>query len=285
MARALRIEYDGALYHITSRGNKKENIFLTDADRVLFLKILGEVCNRCRWICYSYCLMSNHYHLLIETPEGNISKGMRLLNGVYTQQFNRFHARVGHVFQGRFKGILVEKESYLLELCRYIVLNPVRAKMTLTASDWIWSSYQATICAVPSPEWLASNHILALFSTEVLSAIKKFQDFVALGSSSESPWHGLKNQIYLGSSHFVIEMQSKIDLKQNLNNFPKPQYSAQRHSLEYFEEQSSNRDEGIIMAYNSGGFSMSEIGTYFGLHYSRVSRIIKNHCLEKARNA
>jgi putative transposase len=91
MARSLRIEYNGALYHITSRGNKKENIFLSDADRVLFLTILSEVCNRCRWVCYSYCLMSNHYHLLIETPEGNISKGMRPLNGMYTQQFNRLH--------------------------------------------------------------------------------------------------------------------------------------------------------------------------------------------------
>ena len=285
MARSLRIEYNGALYHITSRGNKKENIFLSDADRVLFLTILDEVCNRCHWICYSYCLMSNHYHLLIETPEGNISKGMRLLNGMYTQQFNRLHSRVGHVFQGRFKGILVEKENYLLELSRYIVLNPVRANMVATASDWIWSSYRATICETKSPTWLASNHILALFSTEVLSAIKKFQNFVALGILSESPWHSLKNQIYLGSDHFVKDMQSKINPQKNLNNFPKPQYLVQPHSLQHFEQQSINRDEGIIMAYNSGGFSMAEIGKHFSLHYSRVSRIIKKNRLEKIKNS
>lgn len=285
MARSLRIEYNGALYHITSRGNKKENIFLSDADRILFLTILGEVCSRYRWICYSYCLMSNHYHLLIETPEGNISKGMRLLNGMYTQQFNRLHSRVGHVFQGRFKGILVEKERYLLELSRYIVLNPVRAKMVATASDWIWSSYGATICDVQSPNWLASNHILALFSADVLSAIKQFQNFVTLEILNESPWGNLKNQIYLGSDYFVKDMQAKIDPKQNLNNFPKSQYLVQSHTLQYFELQSINRDEGIIMAYNSGGYTMAEIGNHFGLHYSRVSRIIKNHRLDKIRNS
>ncbi len=229
--------------------------------------------------------MSNHYHLLIETPEGNISKGMRLLNGMYTQQFNRLHSRVGHVFQGRFKGILVEKENYLLELSRYIVLNPVRAKMVATASDWIWSSYRSTICEVQSPNWLASNHILALFSTDVLNAIKEFQNFVTHGILSDSPWPRLKNQIYLGSDHFVQDMQSKIDPKQNLTNFPKHQYLVQPYSLQYFEQQSINRDECIIMAYNSGGFSMAEIGNHFGLHYSRVSRILKNNRLEKIRNS
>lgn len=280
MARSLRIEYSGALYHITSRGNKKENIFLSDADRVLFLTILDEVCKRCCWICYSYCLMSNHYHLLIETPEGNISKGMRLLNSMYTQKFNRLHLRIGHVFQGRFKGILVEKENYLLELSRYIVLNPVRAKMVATASDWIWSSYRATICEVEGPNWLSSNHILTLFSTDVPSAIKKFQEFVTLGILSESPWCRLKNQIYMGSDDFVKNMQAKIDQKQNLSNFPKSQYSVQPHSLQYYEQQSINRNECIIMAYGSGGYSMAEIGNHFGLHYSRVSRIIKNHRLK-----
>jgi putative transposase len=276
MARSLRIEYTGALYHITSRGNKKEDIFLSDGDRVLFLGVLDEVCKRYRWICYSYCLMSNHYHLLIETPEGNISKGMRLLNGVYTQRFNRVHSRVGHVFQGRFKGILVEKEDYLLELCRYIVLNPVRAHIVATVSDWKWSSYRATICEERSPNWLSSNYILTLFSNDVLIAIKKFQEYVALGSLNGTPWDRLKHQIYLGSDDFVKVMQAKIDSKKNLNNFPKPQYLEQSLSLQYYEQQAINRDECIVMAYNSGGFSMAEIGNYFGLHYSRISRIVKN---------
>lgn len=279
MARSLRIEYNGALYHITSRGNKQENIFLTDTDRSLFLAILGEVCARCRWICYSYCLMGNHYHLLIETPEGNISKGMRLLNGIYTQRFNRLHLKVGHVFQGRFKGILVEKESYLLELCRYIVLNPVRANMVATASDWKWSSYRAAICEEQSPNWLSSNNILALFSNDIPSAVKKFQEYVAQGSLNGSPWRRLKHQIYLGSDNFIKDMQAKIEPEQNLVNFPKTQYLTQPLSLKQYEEQTTNRDDCIATAYNSGLFSMREIGNYFGLHYSRVSRIVKSRRL------
>ncbi|MEQ5837697.1 transposase [Marinobacter sp. NFXS9] len=127
MARPLRLEFAGALYHVTSRGNRREMIYESDDDRRAWLSILDEVCETFNWVCHAYCLMGNHYHLLIETPEGNLSKGMRQLNGVYTQVFNRHHGRVGHVFQGRYKAILVEKDSYLLELCRYIVA-PAKVK-------------------------------------------------------------------------------------------------------------------------------------------------------------
>ena len=119
MARPLRIEYDGALYHVTSRGNDRKAIFKDDSDRELFLNTLARVTERFHWICHGYCLMNNHYHLVIETPDGNLSKGMRQLNGVYTQAFNKRHRRVGHIFQGRFKGILVLKDSHFLEVCRY----------------------------------------------------------------------------------------------------------------------------------------------------------------------
>ena len=126
MTRPLRLEYAGALYHLTARGNAQAAIYLEDSDRHLFLELLGKEVKQQRWVCYAYCLMDNHYHLLIETPEANLVSGMRRLNGVYTQAFNRRHQRVGHVFQGRYKSILVDKDSYLQELCRYIVLNPVR---------------------------------------------------------------------------------------------------------------------------------------------------------------
>jgi REP element-mobilizing transposase RayT len=134
MARPLRLEFAGALYHVTARGNERRSIFLGDADgdRAAFLGILGETCDRFNWICHAYCLMTNHYHLLLETPDANLSKGMRQLNGVYTQYVNRAHGRVGHLFEGRFKAILVERERYLLELARYVVLNPVRAGMVGT---------------------------------------------------------------------------------------------------------------------------------------------------------
>jgi putative transposase len=128
MARPLRLEFAGAIYHLTSRGNARQKVFFSDADRELFLSTLAGVVSRYGWFCHAYCLMANHYHLLIETPKANLSIGMRQLNGIYTQSFNRRHNRVGHLFQGRFKAIVVERESHLLELCRYIVLNPRRVK-------------------------------------------------------------------------------------------------------------------------------------------------------------
>jgi len=127
MARPLRIEFSGALYHITSRGDRREDIFEDDDDRETFLRVLGHVAINCHWLCHCYCPMSNHYHLVIETLEGNFSKGMRQLNGVYTRASNRRHRRSSHVFQGRYKSLLVEKEAYFLELSRYVVLNPLIA--------------------------------------------------------------------------------------------------------------------------------------------------------------
>ncbi len=129
MARPLRIEFAGALCHLTARGDRREGIYEDEKDRERFLGILGKVVERWRWLCYGYCLMDNHYHLVVETPEGNLSKGMRQLNGVYTRTYNRGHRQVGHLFQGRYKAILVDAEAYLLELTRDVVLNPVRAGM------------------------------------------------------------------------------------------------------------------------------------------------------------
>src|SRR3990167_5084236 len=151
MARPIRIEYPGALYHITSRGNEQKSIYVNDSDRRYFIALLEQTLKRFNWICYSYCLMDNHYHLLIETVDPTLSKGMRYLNGVYTQRMNREYSRVGHLLQGRFKAIIVEKESYLLELCRYIVLNPVRAKLVKMPEEYPWSSYRAMIGVVPHP--------------------------------------------------------------------------------------------------------------------------------------
>ena len=145
MSRPLRLEFAGALYHVTSRGNERKPIFRNESDFSTFIEVLNDVCDRYNWVIHAYCLMTNHYHLLIETPDANLSKGMRQLNGVYTQRFNRNYQRVGHLFQGRYKSILVVKDSYLLELCRYIVLNPVRANgMVDHPSEWQWSSSHGT---------------------------------------------------------------------------------------------------------------------------------------------
>jgi putative transposase len=160
MARPLRIELAGGLHHVTSRGDRREAIYLDDQDRAEWLGVFGEVCDRFNWRCHAYCEMTNHYHLVVETPQANLSKGMRQLNGVYTQRFNRRHGLAGHLFQGRFKAILVERDAYLLELARYVVLNPVRAGMVSEVSAWQWSSYRAMVGLASSPPWLETDWVL-----------------------------------------------------------------------------------------------------------------------------
>ena len=151
MSRPLRLEFSGALYHVTSRGNERKAVYLEENDFEIFLNLLNTVCSRYNWVIHAYCLMDNHYHLLVETPDANLSKGMRQLNGVFTQSINRKHGRVGHLFQGRYKAILVDKDAYLLALCRYIILNPVRAKMVNTPDEWLWSSWHCMVGKEPSP--------------------------------------------------------------------------------------------------------------------------------------
>src|SRR6266542_306538 len=160
MARPLRLEHPGAVWHVTSRGNERREIFCDDHDRPDFLRQLAGVVTEFTWRLHAYVLMGNHYHLLFETPVPNLSQGIRQLNGIYTQRFNRRHARVGHLLQGRFKSILVEKERHLLELVRYIVLNPVRAGVTRTAAEWRWSNYRATAGLTSPPQWLDVNWTL-----------------------------------------------------------------------------------------------------------------------------
>ena len=275
MSRPLRIEFPGAYYHVTSRGDGRENIYLDDIDRQQFLEVLSEVIERFNWICHAYCLMDNHYHLLIETPEGNLSMGMRQLNGVFTQRFNRRHKRVGHVFQGRYKAILVQEGAYLLELCRYIVLNPVRAQMVEIPNDWHWSSYLGTAGINPPPNWLSIKPLLGAFSTDNKQAVLAYRRFVTQGVDMESPWSELRNQIYLGDDAFVEAMQSRIAEDADLKEIPAQQTQRMALPLEAYLEAASNRNEAIWQAYRDGGRSMAQIADHFGLHYSSISKIIK----------
>ncbi len=274
MARPLRLEFAGALYHVTSRGDGREDIFLDDEDRRQFLAVLGEACERFNWVVHAYCLMSNHYHLLVETPDGNLSKGMRQLNGVYTQRFNRTHERVGHVFQGRYKAILVQQDSYLLELARYVVLNPARARMVRSANEWPWSSYRATAGMTEGQPWLCTEWILSAFSRQKHRAIERYRKFVAEGRNQPSPWAQLKNQVFLGDDAFVERMQAQLDTAKDLREIPARQRRPLAKTLHHYAGSEGTRDNAIVAAYASGGYSMKEIGDYFALHYSYVSKII-----------
>lgn len=275
MSRPLRIEFAGALYHVTSRGDRREDIYLDDADREQFLEVFAEVCDRHRWVCHAYCLMSNHYHLLVETREPTLGKGMRQLNGVFTQRFNRRHHRVGHVFQGRYKAILVDKDSYLLALARYIVLNPVRAAMVRSARDWPWSSYRATVGFAPVPAWLSVDGLLSAFGRRRGPAREAYRRFVSEGRDQPSPWRDLKQQVYLGDEAFVEDMQARVKADASLDGIPSAQRRPPALSLERYERDHADRDEAIVAAYASGGYSMKAIGEHFGLHHSMISRIVR----------
>jgi REP-associated tyrosine transposase len=211
MARPIRLEFPGAVYHVTARGDRQEPIFEDDGDRVAFLELLAREVGQQGWLLYAFCLMDNHYHLVLETPEPNLVRGMRRLNGVYTQAFNRRHDRAGHVLQGRYKAILVDKDSYLQELCRYVVLNPVRAGMVSAVGEWPWSSYLATAGKMTCPGWLAADQISGLFSSsDRTQARRAYVRFVAEGLDGPSPWGQLKGQVFLGSQSFIGRMEKML---------------------------------------------------------------------------
>jgi len=275
MARPLRIEFPGALYHITSRGNARKPIFLADPDRHAFLDTLGAVVGRYRWLCHAYCLMTNHYHLLVETPEANLSRGMRQLNGVYTQRFNRRNDRVGHVLQGRFKGILVERESHLLELSRYIVLNPVRAGMTSAAEDYSWSSLRATLGIDRPPGWLSAALLTPFGSAS------RYLDFVREGVDADSPWKGLRGSV-LGSESFVKRVGRGLGGRVTDREVPRGERLLGRERLEDLFpprvlQDRTIRDHRIREVSQGRGYSLVEISRHLGLHYSTVSRIAAAH--------
>ena len=277
MARPLRIEFAGALYHVTARGNARQNIYSDDVDRQAFLELIDKVRIRYDWYLHAYCLMSNHYHLLVETGSPTLSRGMKLLNGSYTQTFNRRHRRVGHLFQGRFRGILVQKESYLLELSRYIVLNPVRARMVRQAVDWKWSSYRATAGLAERESWLTTDWILSCFSEKRKQAQERYRNFVQAGKNQPSPWEKLKNQIYLGDDDFVEDMQCKLDPEQSLDDIPRKQKQAPPRPISDYKRLYGNGKEAMARAYLSGHFTLQEIGEEFGVSYVTVSRAVKRH--------
>jgi putative transposase len=278
MSRPLRIEYAGAIYHITSRGDRREAIYLDDGDRQMWLDVLAQVCTRFNWRCYAWCMMDNHYHFIAETIEGNLSQGMRQLNGVYTQKVNRKHDRVGHVFQGRYKAVLVERNSYLMELSRYVVLNPVRAHMVNEVDEWPWSSYATMTGAQTPPAWLETDWLLGQFGKSRPMAINAYKDFVREGAGLPPIWGNLTQQMYLGSDGFVDEMQKKFNASSthvDIQEVPRMQRCPAAMPLGWHEAQHEQRDSGMVSAYRSGDYTMKEIADWFGVHYATVSRAVR----------
>ncbi|HEX4438587.1 MAG TPA: transposase [Thermoanaerobaculia bacterium] len=231
--RPLRLDHAGAVWHITSRGNERREVFRDAEDRRAFLETLARTVDLVRWRLHAYVLMTNHYHLLIETPEPTLSRGMHRLNGTYTQRYNRRHARVGHLFQGRFKSILVERERHLMTLIRYIVLNPVRAGLVDRASEWQWSSYCATAGTAPRPNWLETAWILAQFGSG-RDARARYRTYVAEGevSNAPSPLAGVVGQIFLGGDDFLLRAEQLAASAREQVEIPRTQRRPARPSID-----------------------------------------------------
>lgn len=273
MARPLRIEFAGALYHVMARGDGQRSIFLDDDDRQAFLGNLARVCERVDWRVWAWCLMDNHFHLLVETIKPTLSRGMREVNGVYTQAFNRRHRRVGHVLQGRYKAILVDRDSYLLEVSRYVVLNPVRAGLAARAGDWAWSSYRATVGRAVAPDWLAVAPTLALFGSDRSQARRAYARFVAAGADATDLESEIRHQLYLGDDRFAERLARMGRNKPPSREVPRRQRAVK--SLSQYERDARDRDSAIAAAWASGAYTQPQIGAHFGLHYATVSRIAR----------
>ncbi len=281
MARPLRIEFPGALYHLTARGNARQSIFLDDGDRISFLQVLEKALSDGNAICHAYCLMTNHYHLLVETPEANLSRIMKQINGVYTQRLNRRHDRSGHVFQGRFKSILVEKDAHLLALCRYIVCNPVRAGMVDDPAKYRWSSFKATAGMAKTPGCLSTDWVLRQFGKTRSKAQAEYRRFVKSAMKEASPWKALKGQCLLGGADFIERLSPLLKLTSALLEIPKVDRMLHRPDLASLfptpeRVDKTRRNQAIREAYREHGYSQKEIADHLGLHYTTVSNILRN---------
>ena len=283
MARPLRIEYPGAFYHVTSRGNEQKDIFKSQKDREKFLDYLASATERYGAVLHAYCLMTNHYHLLLETPDGNLSQIMRHINGAYTTYFNVKRKRAGHLFQGRYKAILVEFDEYAMELTRYIHLNPVRAGMVVLPEDYSWSSYHSYIGLTPAPDWLRLEAILAYFGNGAANAKQRYRTFVEdlLGAEYESPLKETFGTAVLGSEGFVAMIaETQITAKGSDRTVPGLQAFASRPDPEAIlsavssvmgENEKLARQVGMYLCHRHSGKKLKEIGTFFGVGETAIA--------------
>lgn len=274
MARPLRLEFADALYHVTSRGDRRGLIYLDDTDRAFWLQVLAEVCARFHFVVHSFCQMSNHYHLLLETEDANLAQGMRQLNGIYSQYFNRRHNMVGHVFQGRYNAILVQKENYLLELARYIVLNPVRAKVVAQPEDWPWSSYRLMTGAAAPPSWLSVQWILEKFNAPQPEAIAAYRSFVQAGIGKITPLASAHGQLILGDEAFIARFHIKVPLAKAYGVSRKHR-SALVPSLQAYLDGYPDRDEAMAKAYATSAYTIEAIAQHFKVAHKTAARAIR----------
>jgi REP element-mobilizing transposase RayT len=296
MGRPLRIEYPGALYHITSRGNERRDIFRDDGDRKKFCEILADYHSRFNVYIHSFVLMTNHYHLILETPQGNLLKVMHGINGKYTGYFNRKYGRNGHLFQGRYKGILVDRDAYLLQLSRYVHLNPVKAGIIDKPERYVWSSYPGFIGHGEKYEWVEYPWILGQFGPDEHKSMQEYKRFVDAGleEAQNNLFSDAHGQVILGDETFVEKTRSLLAGRQlsreivNLNNLqivPQPEKIIAAVADKYGVEEKKITESGakgniarkvaMYLVHQYSGIGNSEIGKLFGgIHYTAVSKTV-----------
>lgn len=286
MARPLRVSYPGAFYHVTARGNERKEIFSSNRDRLRFLSYLESAHMRYGALFHGYCLMENHYHLLLETPRENLSQIMHHINGAYTIYYNVKTSRSGHLFQGRYRSILVEKDAYCLELSRYIHLNPVRAGMVKSVEEYPWSSYLAYIGKREARQWMETGFVLASFGEDVSTARERYREFVKEGEEKKvgNPLEQVHASTILGREAFCAFVQKKIEENMRVpdtRNVPALKAFETRPSLDKIAQIVADVCRGhprqikklsLWISQDIGGCSLSEIGRRYGMREGAVSQ-------------
>jgi len=282
MARPLRITYPGAFYHITSRGNERKAVFKSRKDREKFLEYLESATKRYEALIHAYCLMDNHYHLLMETPSGNLPRIMAHINSAYTTYFNNKRDRSGHLFQGRYKAILVEADEYAKELSRYIHLNPARAGIVELPMEYEWSSYSYYIGKRKAPEWLHMGFILGYFGRKISDSQKNYEKFVSILTDSEyeSPLNNVVGSTLLGTQEFIGFIKDQyLSMQKADKELPALKSLSKRYTVEEISNQVDmvikddavlSRNIKIYLFQRYTGNRLDDIGRHFGIGGSGV---------------
>lgn len=277
MARRPRLQFPGAIYHVMSRGNRKFPIYDDDDDRRVFMTTIAQAVRRYGVRVFAWCLMPNHYHLVLETPRANLSDAMRHINGVYTQSSNRLHQRTGHVFEGRFRSIIVQRESYLRRVARYVVLNPVRAHLAIDVGDWRWSSYRATAALEPAPDYLCLDWLSLAFPDAPPGGVREqYVQFVNSPAARKATL-GVSRSV-IGSPSFERRVRDLISAKQPDRLLPYSHRSIGRPTLDVLFAGAVSRqarDRRIWQAHVEYGYRLSEIACVLGIHPSTASVILR----------
>ena len=284
MSRPLRIEFEDAVYHVTTRGDRREPIFRGDADRRALLDLIAQAMDRFDAMVLAYCLMGNHYHLVLQTRQPNLSRLMRHINGVYTQSFNRRHGLVGHLFQGRFNAILIDRDAYLLALCRYVERNPVAAGIAPSAMAWPWSSYRAHVGKAAPPAWLDVDGLLGHMLGRTVEcaddralAMLQYTALVEQTDAADAAfWQlNLRGQVFLGGQTFVESLQARLPAQiRSASQVPRRQRLPQGDWAQCVAACHGDRNQALHMAYRQHGLTMTHLAAAAGLSIAHVSRLI-----------